>query len=30
MEKVTDLPQADKLVRRTYREGGHWAIPKGV
>jgi len=29
-EKATDLPQADKLVRRTYRTGGHWAIPKGV
>jgi predicted dehydrogenase len=29
-ELVTDSPEANKLVRRTYREGGHWAIPKGV
>ncbi len=30
IEKITDLPLANKLVGRTYREGGHWAIPKGV
>lgn len=29
-EVVTDSPEAGKLIRRTYREGGHWAIPKGV
>lgn len=29
-EVVLDSPEANKLIRRTYREGGHWAIPKGV
>ncbi|MSR32024.1 MAG: Gfo/Idh/MocA family oxidoreductase [Gemmataceae bacterium] len=29
-EKVTNLVQADVRVKRQYREGGHWAVPKGV
>jgi predicted dehydrogenase len=28
-EKITGDDEANKLVRRTYREG-HWAVPKGV
>jgi predicted dehydrogenase len=28
-ERVTNLKNADALVRRQYREG-HWAVPKGV
>jgi len=28
-EKILDDPEADRLLRREYREG-HWAAPKGV
>lgn len=28
-ERILDDPEADRLVRRTYRDG-HWAVPKGV
>ena len=29
-ERVTNNPDAAALVRRKYREGGHWAVPQGV
>jgi predicted dehydrogenase len=29
-ERIIDDPQADDLLRREYRAGGHWAIPQGV
>ena len=28
-ERITDAPEANALVRRSYREG-HWGVPKGV
>ena len=29
-EVFVDDPEASKLLSREYREGGHWAVPKGV
>ncbi len=29
-ERVTNNPDAAALVRRKYREGGHWAVPANV
>jgi predicted dehydrogenase len=29
-EKIIGDDEANKLLRRTYREGGHWAIPAGA
>jgi predicted dehydrogenase len=29
-EQIAGDEEANRLVRRTYREGGHWAVPKGV
>jgi hypothetical protein len=28
-ERFTDDDEANRLARRTYRQG-HWAVPKGV
>ena len=29
-EQITGDEEASVLLSRKYREGGHWAIPKGV
>ncbi|TWT91077.1 1,5-anhydro-D-fructose reductase [Pseudobythopirellula maris] len=29
-EQIVGDPEAADLLKRTYREGGHWAVPKGV
>jgi hypothetical protein len=29
-EAITNDAEANKLLSRSYREGGHWAVPKGV
>jgi predicted dehydrogenase len=29
-EQIIGDEEASKLLRRTYREGGHWAVPRGV
>ncbi len=29
-EQIADDQEANSLLSRNYREGGHWAIPKGV
>jgi predicted dehydrogenase len=29
-EQITNDDEANRLVRREYRDGGHWAVPKGV
>jgi predicted dehydrogenase len=29
-EQIVDDPEASRLLRRTYRDGGHWAKPQGV
>jgi hypothetical protein len=29
-ERITNNPDAAALVRRKYREGGHWAVPANV
>ena len=29
-ERIVDDDEANRLLSRTYREEGHWAIPKGV
>jgi len=29
-ERIVGDDEADSLLSRTYREGGHWAIPRGV
>ena len=29
-EEIIDDEQAHALLSRSYREGGHWAVPKGV
>jgi predicted dehydrogenase len=29
-EQITDDQEASELLSRTYRDGGHWAVPAGV
>ena len=29
-QRIVGDEQADRLLSRTYRKGGHWAVPKGV
>ncbi|MFQ6133292.1 MAG: Gfo/Idh/MocA family oxidoreductase [Armatimonadota bacterium] len=29
-ERIVADPAANRLLRRKYRKGGHWAVPKGV
>jgi hypothetical protein len=29
-ETILGDPEASALLSRTYRQGGHWAIPNGV
>jgi predicted dehydrogenase len=29
-EQITGDEEANKQVKRSYRDGGHWAVPKGV
>jgi len=29
-EQIVGDDEANRLLKRTYRQGGHWAIPSGV
>jgi hypothetical protein len=29
-EQIAEDDEANQLLGRTYRQGGHWAIPKGA